>query len=158
MSRFKPGTAIIRRAWDTLSPLPGGKRAFSRLIGRMAPYTGTIGATVVTLSDGYGEAVLEDRKCVRNHLDSVHAIALANFGEMVSGVTMLYSLDPSMRGILTGIDVDYLKKARGLLRATCTMEPIRDVGEIRTTLTVEIRDAADEVVCVVRPRWKLSPR
>ena len=158
MSRFKPGTAIIRRAWDTLSPLPGGKRAFSRLIGRMAPYTGTIGATVVTLRDGYGEAILEDRKCVRNHLDSVHAIALANFGEMVSGVTMLYSLDPSMRGILTGIDVEYLKKARGTIRAVCTC-PVPESSERREyEVAVSLRDPQGEEVARTRLTTLIGPK
>lgn len=132
--------------------------AFSALVGRMAPYTGTIGARVVELRDGFGRAELRDRRSVRNHLDCVHAIALANFGEMVSGVTMLYSLDPKMRGILTGIEVEYLKKARGTLTGTCEVEPITEVGTIRTQLLVEIRDASGDLVCVAHPKWKLSPR
>ncbi len=32
----------VRQAWDRLQGLPGGKRAFSRLAGMAAPYTGTI--------------------------------------------------------------------------------------------------------------------
>ncbi len=153
-----PSTAILRRAWDTLSKVPGGKRVFSRMVGRMAPYTGTIGATVVELRDGFGRAELRDAKHVRNHLNSVHAIALANLGEMVSGVTMLYSLNPQMRGILTGLEVDYLRKARGVLTATCEVQPITDVKEMETELRVEIRDAAGVLVCVVRPQWKLGPK
>lgn len=152
-----PSTAILRRAWDTMSKLPGGKRMFSRMVGRMAPYTGTIDACVVELRDGYGRAELRDRKGVRNHLNSVHAIALANLGEMVSGVTMLYSLNPKMRGILTGIEVEYLKKARGTLSATCEVEPITEVRDMETSLHVDIRDASGDVVCIVRPQWKLGP-
>lgn len=153
-----PSTAILRRAWDTMSRVPGGKTAFSKMVGRMAPYTGTVGAKMVVLRDGFGQAELRDTKAVRNHLNSIHAIALANLGEMVSGVTMIYSLDPSMRGILTGLDVEYLKKARGTLTATCEMEPITAVEEIRTQLRVDIHDASGNLVCVVHPKWKLGPK
>lgn len=141
-----------------MSRIPGGPRAFSKMVGRMAPYTGTVGARVIELRDGYGCALLEDRKAVRNHLNSVHAIALANLGEMVSGVTMLYSLDPRMRGILTGIRVEYLKKARGTLRAECRVEPITEVAEIELTLEVDIFDESGTLVCRVFPEWKLGPK
>lgn len=128
------------------------------MVGRMAPYTGSVGARIVELRDGFGCAVLEDRKVVRNHLDSIHAIALANLGEMVSGVTMLYSLDPAMRGILKGLRVEYLKKARGTLRAECRVEPITEVREMEITLEVDIFDEGGSLVCRVFPEWKLSPK
>lgn len=141
-----------------MSKVPGGTRAFSKMVGKMAPYTGSIGARIVELRDGYGRAELLDRKPVRNHLDSVHAIALANFGEVVSGVTMLYSLDPKMRAILTGLRVEYLKKARGTLTAECYVEPITEVKEMEITLEVAISDASGQVVCRVYPEWKLGPK
>ena len=36
---------LIKGAWDVLSGVPGGKVVFSRLVGRLAPYTGTVNAT-----------------------------------------------------------------------------------------------------------------
>ncbi|MCB9506960.1 MAG: DUF4442 domain-containing protein [Myxococcales bacterium] len=158
MKTLTPSTATIRAAWDRLHRLPGGKLIFSRMVGKMAPYTGTIDARVEELRDGYGRVVLADRKGVRNHLNSIHAIALANLGEMVSGVTMLYAMHPDLRGILTGLDVEYLKKARGTLTATCEVEPITELREHRPTLHVEIKDASGEVVCRVHPKWLIRPR
>ena len=38
---------VLREFWDRVSGLPGGKRLVSRIIGRAAPYTGSIGARVV---------------------------------------------------------------------------------------------------------------
>jgi hypothetical protein len=42
----------IRALWDRVSPLPGGHRLFSVVIGRMAPYTGSIHAHVADLAPG----------------------------------------------------------------------------------------------------------
>jgi acyl-coenzyme A thioesterase PaaI-like protein len=148
---------LIKQSWAALHRVPGGKAAFSRIIGRTAPYTGTVGATITELRHGYSRGELVDRRAVRNHLGSVHAIALANFGEMVSGVAMLYSLPEDMRAILTGLHVEYVKKSRGLLSATCEID-VPSTRERQTVeLLVEIRDAEGQLTCRVRPVWLIGP-
>ena len=63
------GRNLLRDAWNLLAGVPGGKTVFSRLVGRMAPYTGSIHATVTVLRPGYAEVEMQDRRAVRNHLD-----------------------------------------------------------------------------------------
>jgi len=53
---------MIRDAWNLLSAVPGGKVLFSRLVGRAAPYTGSIGASVVALRPGFAQVELADKK------------------------------------------------------------------------------------------------
>ena len=36
---------------------------------------------------------------------------------------MMVSLDASMRGILKGFEIDYIKKARGKIRGECNVSP-----------------------------------
>jgi acyl-coenzyme A thioesterase PaaI-like protein len=119
---------LIRESWDRLSKVPGGKAVFSRLVGVMAPYTGTIGARVVLLERGRAQVELADRRKVRNHLDCVHAIALANLIELTGNIAVAYTLPDDARFIVAGMSIDYLKKARGTITGTATC-PLFDGNE-----------------------------
>ena len=110
----------IRSMWDRLSPLPGGRTLYSRLIGRMAPYTGTIRAKVTELGEGHARVVMPDRPGIRNHLRSVHAVALFNLAELTGNAALGYSLPDDARFIPVAIRIEYLKKARGPITGTAT--------------------------------------
>ncbi|MDQ3519221.1 MAG: DUF4442 domain-containing protein [Gemmatimonadota bacterium] len=148
----------VRKLWDRLSPLPAGKLLFSLALGRMAPYTGSMGARVTELRPGYAKVQLRDRRRVRNHLNSIHAIALANLGEVSSGIAIMYALPDEARGILTGLSVDYVKKARGTLTAECACGLPDWSRRAEHELESIIRDESGDVVARVRPRWLIGPR
>jgi uncharacterized protein (TIGR00369 family) len=137
---------MIRQAWDLISPLPGGKVVFSRLIGRLAPYTGTIHAQVRVLRTGYAEVEMADRKAVRNHLDCVHAIALANLAELAGNVALMYSLPDDARFIVSGMSIDYIKKARGVITATGESPVPPTSKRAAYDVTVRLRDDQGEEV------------
>lgn len=148
--------ARIRRMWNKLSPMPGGRWLFSFLVGRTAPYTGTLGARVEELRDGYSRVTLRDRRKVRNHLRSIHAVALLNLAEMASGLGAVYNMDPSLRGILTHLEMDYLKKARGTLAAECHVPDLSGTERREEELEVDVRDEAGDLVARATARWLLG--
>jgi acyl-coenzyme A thioesterase PaaI-like protein len=132
---------FIRVAWDRLHGLPGGTRAFSRLIGMAAPYTSTIDAHVVALERGRAEVTMRDRRAVRNHIDCVHAVALANLVELAGNIALAYSLPDDGRFIVSKMALEYVTKARGPLRATATCAVPETSERRELEVHVSIRDA-----------------
>ena len=147
----------LRAFWRRLSHLPGGKTLFSLMVGWMTPYSGTLGARVAELEPGWCRVTLRDRRRVRNHLASVHAMALANFAEMASGLAVLVSLPPGVQGIVTGFSISYQKKARGLLTAECRVSGLNVTSEQEYEAPVAITDAQGDVVARATARWRLRP-
>jgi len=147
----------LRHYWQRLARWPGGAWLFSRMLGLTVPYTGTLGARVRVLAPGHCMVTLNEHRKVRNHLRSVHAMALANLGEMVTGLALMNSLPDRTRGILTGISVDYLKKARGTLSAECHCDIPENNASSEVTLAGAIRDSAGDTVASVQARWLIGP-
>jgi acyl-coenzyme A thioesterase PaaI-like protein len=139
-------TNFIRDVWDRLEGIPGGKRLFSRLVGRMAPYTGTIGAVVQELGEGYARVTLTDRHAVRNHLSCIHAVALANLVELTGNLALGYSLPDDARFIVAGMGLDYLKKARGTITGECRIPAINSSAKQEYQIKVTLRDESGERV------------
>lgn len=147
--------------WQRLAPLPGGTWLFSRLVGFMVPYTGSIGAHVRELAPGRSRVTLRDRRKVRNHLDCVHAVALVNLGEVTSGLAMMTALPVGVRGIVTSLSIEYLKKARGSLTGRSDLTDLADLSDLADTrdrvVTAEISDTTGAVVARTHVTWRLSP-
>jgi len=152
-----PGGSIARW-WQRLGGTAYGRALFSILVGRTAPYTSTIGARVEALRPGYARWTLRDRRRIRNHLHSIHAVALVNFAEVTSGTAMLFSLPPSIRGIVTNLSIEYLKKARGMLTAECRCDVPVVTEETSFDVHTEIRDASGDVVARAIVTWRLAPK
>jgi uncharacterized protein (TIGR00369 family) len=152
-----PG-ASIARWWKRLASVPLGKTLFSIVIGRTAPYTATIGARVEELRPGYARWTMRDRKAVRNHLNSIHAVALVNLAEVTSGTAMLMALPAGTRGIVISLSITYMKKARGLLTAECRCDLPAVTEEMSFDVHADIKDPSGDVVAKATVTWLLSRR
>jgi len=157
-SRSEATGIKLLRIWQRCANLPLGNRIFSRILGAVIPYTGSIRARVVHLEPGHAIVVLKDRRRVRNHLNSVHAIALANMAELSTGLAMISGLPKGVNGILVGLQVSYEKKARGELRAECKCSVPTGNDRQQLAIDTEIKDLAGDVVTRATATWQVGPR
>ncbi|MEW8027209.1 MAG: hotdog fold domain-containing protein [Candidatus Thiodiazotropha sp.] len=158
----RPGTAPEERVvslWRRFGNSAIGRRIYSLLFGRMVPYTGTIHPIIEEISPGRATVSLRDRKVLRNHLNSIHAIALANVGELASGLALIAALPKSTKGIVTRLEIDYLKKARGDLTAIGEAEVPETISEPTTfQAQATIWDSEGDSVANLTAHWQLRPK
>jgi acyl-coenzyme A thioesterase PaaI-like protein len=149
----------LLKTWQKLENKPMGRWVFKRIIAANIPYTGSIKADVQKLQPGFCEVALKYRKSNTNHLNSIHALALSNLGEMTSGLAMMSGLSSDIRGIPVNINTDYHRKARGHLKAISEVE-IPLVKEPKTIhyATAKIFNSDQTLVSTVTVKWLLSPK
>lgn len=154
---MKLDSQFILNAWKQASSLPLGKIVFSVMIKKLIPYTGSLGARVQRLEAGSCELKLKDRRAVRNHLNSIHAMALANLGEFCTGLAVVSGLPANHRSILKGFEISYLKKARGTLTAKSTYTH-KETQEHSSDVAVEgnIFNSENELVASVKANWRIG--
>ena len=137
--------------------MPGGSWVFSRMLSWRVPYSGSIRPQVRELRPGYARVTMSDRRGVRNHLNSIHAIALVNLGEVTSGLAMVTGLPPGIRSIVTGLTTEFLKKARGQLTAECTCQvPASITNNVEEVVIAQVKDVSGDVVARVSVTWRLG--
>jgi len=147
---------FINVGWDKLSKVPGGKQVFAALVGRYIPYTGSIKPMVETIENGRAVVKMKDRRAVRNHLDSIHALALANLGEFTTGLSLFSNLKNDQKAILVKLDIEYLKKARGQLHSEAVSQiPESFQSDSDFPICAEIKNKNNEIVSKVSAVWRV---
>lgn len=150
-----PGPTLLR-LWQRLRPLPGGSWLFSRIFGWRVPYSGSVRPHIRVLAPGHAEVEIPDRRANRQHLGSIHAIALLNVAEQASGLALLTGLPDGIRGIVTQISMQYLKKARGTIRAVSRVVSPAVTADIEFDVAVDCLDRSGETVARATVRWRLG--
>ena len=154
-SRESAGTALLSW-WRRCERMPFGAHLFRFILGFTVPYSTSVHPRVLTLAPGHVKVGMRDHRAVRNHLGSVHAIALANLGELASGLAMTAAMPARVRGIVRSISVEFSKKARGALVAECRVMFPEVTGDTDLEVRSEIRDEAGDLVSTVRVLWRLG--
>jgi acyl-coenzyme A thioesterase PaaI-like protein len=143
--------------WRRFEKTALGRWCFSRLVGWYAPYTGTLKAVVDRLEPGRVEIHLDDRRRVRNHLKSIHAAALMNLAEMSGGLLATVSMPAGARMIVTGAEIEFLKKARGRILSIGTCEIPESSDRAEYTAKISIQDQGGDEVAAASVRFLIGP-
>jgi acyl-coenzyme A thioesterase PaaI-like protein len=116
---------------------------------------------ITSIEKGSATGTLYERFWIKNPFNSIHAAALINAGEAVSGLAMISLLEsqtsPKLRGIPVSLRGDYRKKAKGV----CTVHCVTTLGKENNLIGekeihAEIRDKKGDLCCIVTAVWKIS--
>jgi acyl-coenzyme A thioesterase PaaI-like protein len=124
-----------------------GNERFSEKICEIVPYFATIAPQFIDLRPGYAAVSMPNRHAVHNHLGTVHAIAMCNLAEIAAGLMADVSVSDSSRWIPTGMQVQYLAKAKTDLQAVADGLTVDWENPGDKDLPVSIIDAAGVEVC-----------
>ena len=111
----------VLKTYNKITKYPFGKKIFSYMVSRKAPYFKTIRPQIKELRPNFIEVSMQKRKAIHNHIQTVHAIAMCNICEYAMGICAEVSIPKHRRWIPMGMEVAYLKKATTNLTATCDL-------------------------------------
>lgn len=145
--------AIYRR----LQGLPLGRWLFTRLICLQAPYFSSISPLFEDLQPGRAVVSMRKRRKIKNHIGTVHALAMGNLCELAAGLLMEATLPADMRWIPRGMEIAYLAKAETEVTATATLAQQSWSTATDVPVEVSVEDAQGHQVVSATITMYVSP-
>lgn len=108
---------LVMRMWRKLNGSLFGRWLFTTMVCFKAPYFATISPRIHVLETGLCEGYIKQRRSIQNHIATIHAIALCNLAELCAGLMTDVSIPADMRWIPKSMTVNYVRKAKGIIRA-----------------------------------------
>ncbi len=144
-------------------PAPIRKRAVTLAFTTRVRFAGTGGVHFELLEEGRAIAVMKNRGKVRNHIGGIHAAAMALLAETCTGAVFGLSLPSDKLPLLKTMQIDYVRRAQGALRAEATLAlPQRRALEKKErgemVVPVKVTDASGEEPIVCQLTWAWVPK
>lgn len=160
----KPGNSLQKLVAATARlPAPLRGRAITTAFTWQVRFAGTGGVRFEVLEEGRAVALIGNRAKVRNHIGGVHAAAMALLAETCTGAVFGLSLPGDKLPLLKSMQVDYLKRAQGGLRAEATLAlpqrralAAKERGEI--VVPVHVTDESGEEPIKCKMTWAWVPK
>lgn len=148
----------LMRAWSAAEKIPGGKALFPQVLRFVVPYTASIHPRIVELRPGFAKVEMRDRKALRNHLSCLHAAALFNLAEFTGNLAPMAGLSPKLQFIPVELTIQYFKKARGTITATCEAGIPETSERIEHMTQVHLHDEAGTEVARADVKLLVGPK
>lgn len=148
----------LKTWWLKLHKTSLGRWLFSHFLGYLIPYSGSINPLIEDVNPGYARVSIRQHRRILNHLNSIHAIALANLGELTTGLALHFAMGKGQRAILVGLNIIYNKKARSKVVAIAKLEDHQNLRKGEHEIIAILRDETGDEVAKVWVKWLLDEK
>lgn len=140
--------------------------ALNQMLKFIIPFNSAHGIRLISIHEKEVRAILPKRRRNLNHIQSIHACAIATVGEFCAGMSLLQSFPSSeFRLILSNLKVEYLYQGRTDLTGSIQTHPgfiaaakdeIQLDGKSMMELETLVTDTAKNVVAKVQTTWQIK--
>lgn len=156
---------VLSRAVAKVGSLPPALRGhlITALFTRQVRFAGTGGVRFLELAEGRAVLALPNRRRVRNHIGGIHAAAMALLAETATGAVLGMTIPDTHLPLLKSMRVDYLRRAKGALRAEATLpaemrERVLTEPKGDFAVPVRVTDESGEEPIRCEMVWAWTPR
>lgn len=139
----------------------------NRALAWMIPFNRPHGFRVTPLIGGGIEVRIPNWRINRNHINGIHACAIATASEMCSGLSVMEQLDSKKyRIIMRSLHMAYHYQAKQPATARCVpaaseitekvMDPLKDRDTVDYTSTVEVHDQSGNHLATGTVTWQVK--
>jgi uncharacterized protein (TIGR00369 family) len=155
----------LSRAVARLASLPPWLRRFAitRVFTSKVKFAGTGKVQILELEEGRAVLQMRNVRKVQNHIGTIHATGMALLAESATGVALGMTLPDSKIPLLKSMQIDYVRRANGTLRAEATLPPDlrarvlnEDKGDF--AVPVKVTDEAGEEPIKCQFVWAWIPK
>jgi len=141
--------------YNKASSIPFGNYLFNKGVGLVAPFFGKIRPNIIELKPSICVIKMKDRWGIRNHIGTVNAGAMCTLAELTGGMAVDATIPNHLRWIPMKMTVEYLRKGKGTLEATCSFDSdLIQEGDI--ALPVIIKNTAGKDVLSAEITFHIS--
>ena len=157
----------LARSLAKLDRVPAFLRPWmrNRVLGRAVPFTGTAGLDFVELSHERVVIAVANQRRVQNHIQGVHAAAMALLAETATGMVVGMNVRDDCLPLCKSLHVDFKRRAQGGLRAVARLSQAQrelmlknDKGEVSVLVEVTDESGATPIQCEFIWAWIPTPK
>jgi uncharacterized protein (TIGR00369 family) len=144
-------------------PPPVRRLLVTKAFTSQVRFAGTGGIKFVELEEGRAILTIANQRKVQNHIRGIHAAAMALLAETATGAVLGMTIPDTHIPLLKTMHVDYVRRAKGGLRAEATLPPEmrqRVLTEERGDFAVPIKvtDESGEEPIKCQMVWAWTPK
>lgn len=133
---------------------------WSKAFGRVVPMVGTANLRYLEVTSSKVVVHIENHRNMRNHIQQVHAAAMALLAETATGFVVGMNVSDDQLILIKSLHVDYKKPTQGAMTATATLTEQQQAfihsnpkGELLVPVTVVDESGNSPIECQMLWAW-----